>query len=267
MKKILVLVVVVFISAMNLYTQTPCELIYFHDCYPLSLQGKIYYFFHEFRERGIKYDEDKIEKAVKYTQSELNYPVEGYVTMRVTINKYGTLTAVNTLDAIDDRVQKIAIRTLKKYQFGPARKDWKNIEDSVEAIFSINLPKKAYDFEFLGKMQKMEIDKSIYPCNRYVNLKKGTGKKIDTLDNVLLECITYNSMQELIQKDTINITCRHTLDEKPIAYSLKDMQLGSEKLLLFEKYLLSQGVCPLCNNMGDCDKLFVKIKVLEINPK
>jgi hypothetical protein len=268
MKKILVLVLVVmFITAINLCAQAPCEEIRFDDCWPLSLQGRILKFFHEFRDSDIKYNEGKLKRKIQYNQLALNYSIEGWVDLNVNINKKGKITKIKKFDYSSNSIKYLAIKAINEVKFRPARKDWKNIDDSINIEFSVHLPKKAYDFEFQGKMHKMEIEKSYYPYYRYVNLTKGSGKKINHLDSALVECLTYNLMQEFIEKDTIIVAQLPGYKPLPIEEVIIDMQNGGEKLILFEKYLLSKGLCTSCQDFDGCDKLLVKIKVLEINPK
>lgn len=266
MKKILVLVVVALMTAISLYAQSPCQELDFDDCYPMSLRGKICYFFHEFRERHIKYDEEKLKRNIEYDQTSLNYSIEGYVELDVHINKKGKISKIKNFNYPNNLIKNMALKAIYKVKFRPAKKDWKNITDSVHLHFKIALPYKPYNFEFLGKKHNMEMDTSFYPYYHFVNLQKGIGEKVNYYDNVILECTTYNSMQEFIQKDTLTINSRNSTTALPIEDAIYDMQIGGEKLLLLEKYLLSKGVCSLCEDINKCEKVLLKIKVLDIIP-
>jgi len=110
----------------------------------------------------------------------------------------------------------------------------------------------------------MEMYRSTNSFHRYVNINNGFGEKIKYLDNAKLECVTYNAMQEFIEKDTIIVKNRIGQATTPIEEEIQDMQIGGEKLLLFAQRFLNNNVCNACGDIPPTKKLLVKIKVLEI---
>jgi len=225
------------------------------------IQYKINYY----RTRPIEFDWKEF-RNIQYTQKALNYSVEGYITMVVNIDKKGKVTKIRAINPDNKLLNEMAIIAINKATFKPAKKRCKYIDDSVNISININLPAEEYNFEFLGKQYKMEMYSSTNSFHRFVNISEGIGEKIKYLENAKLECVTYNTMQEFIEKDTITVKNLIGQTINPIEEEIQDMQIGGEKLLLFEKRFLNDGVCTACGDIPPTKKLLVKIKVLKINP-
>jgi len=125
MKKILVLMVAVIITAVSLYAQNPDSEIHFDDCYHRSsVWEMIQYKINHYRTRSIEYDWKEFEN-VQYTQMALNYSVEGYITMIVNISKKGKVTKIRAINQDNKLLNEMAIIAINKATFHPAKKSWK----------------------------------------------------------------------------------------------------------------------------------------------
>jgi hypothetical protein len=104
----------------------------------------------------------------------------------------------------------------------------------------------------------------------FADIFTGTGKKIKVFDTIKLECTVYDIKQKELNSEIFTTVYVNDTTNAFIKKYMINMKAGSERLVWvnnasrynreFENYTKNL-------NFLTSDKIFLKIKVLEINPK
>jgi Ca-activated chloride channel family protein len=230
---------------------------------------KIIYSFHGWKNRSISYDIKELYKNIYEVQKELNYYGEGPAYLSVKVDRNGQVVKITPKDT-NKILNEIAIRATNRTKFKPAQKNWKKIDQWIEIYSYITLPEETFDYNFQGRTYKMSFIESNNIKYRFAKMEDGIGEKVKSIDKVRFAYSLYNEQQQILESDTIEVFCGIGEVIIVLEEALKNMQLGEQQLIIFDydtRYYYSDEPYLSFKKFPYNSKYFIKIKVLEINPK
>ncbi|MEI6091760.1 MAG: VIT domain-containing protein [bacterium] len=241
-----------------------------------TLLDKIHRFFsYNLGNREIKYNKIEFKKNLKIAQKEMKSYEEGHSSLEVFVNKKGKVTKINHilrhnlnyLDSNQIELDKIAINVLSKTKFNPAIRDFKKVDGVIYIDFNLDKPDYDFAIEFQSKTYLAKNKNDNNSDYWVATLESGSGKKIKFLDKVTLEYTIYNNKQEKVISGSYSTVYGIGANYELIDGILKDMLVGEEKLLYVRKYNIYCQIFPADFGIVLDGNKYIKIKVLEINPK
>ena len=218
----------------------------------------------------IVYDSLELARNIISIQKSKNDYEEGFVNVSVDISKKGQVKKINILSYCSENLTEMVKKAIQATIFKPAQKNGKNINYAVDIKLNIVAPVLPISIEFNGKTYIMNMSKANNTKYWFAKTADGQGEKIEYLDKVILDYSVFDENQKLIKKDILKITPGIGRQETIIDEALVDMQICEEKLILYKNinnYYNALGLYPQLTDLPTNQKIFVKIKVLEINPK
>ncbi|MEI6092004.1 MAG: VWA domain-containing protein, partial [bacterium] len=230
---------------------------------------KIIHSFYAWKNHYISYDIKEFDKNIYQAQKELNYYGEGRAYLSVKVDRNGQVVKITPKDT-NKILNEIAIRATNRTKFKPAQKNWKKIDQWIEIYSYITLPEETFDYNFQGRTYKMSFIESNNIKYRFTKMEDGIGEKVKSIDKVRFAYSLYNEQQQILESDTINVFCGIGEVIIVLEEALKNMHLGEQQLIIFDydtRYYYSDKPYLSFKKFPYNNKYFIKIKVLEVNPK
>ncbi|MEI6091759.1 MAG: energy transducer TonB [bacterium] len=218
----------------------------------------------------INYDADELEQNILKVLKEYKYSNEVFVKTEVHVDKEGNITKILPIGTDDSLIDEIITKAIQNTKFTSAKYNGNNTDGFINLYIWLKLPKENFVFNFDGKPYSMNFTKDKNSNLWFADILIGTGKKIKVLDTIKFECIVYDIKQKQLNSEIFTIVYVNDETNAFINKYMINMKAGSERLLWlnnssqykkeFENYTKNL-------NFLNYDKVFLKIKVLDINPK
>jgi len=216
--------------------------------------------------KKLSYDRQELEKNIKIIKNKLKLNINANGSLKVFVNSKGKITKIEPDSSNSDLLNQIALEAIKKTSFEFAKQSGFPIDGSIDIDISINVDDCDYNLIFDNQPYVMKFINNDNMKIWQTIIRIGEGRAINHLDKIKIEYFIYNENLKLINKDTVTVVADLGDAIKPVAESLKDMKVGGEKLLLFKTFYFTTGLYPMIKENPKSDFVFLKIKVLEINP-
>ncbi|MEI6091757.1 MAG: energy transducer TonB [bacterium] len=219
----------------------------------------------------IDYNADELRQNVLNAQNEYKYFNNAHVKTEVQVDKEGNITKILPFDTYDYIIDVIVTKAIQNTKFVPATYCGKNMEGFINLYINLATPTENFEFDFDGQPYTMNVKKvEPHSFKYYADLQAGTGQKIKNMDTVKIQCSVFDYQQKLKSSEEFkSILGIGEINQYLEQYIVK-MQTGGEKLVWLTDYSMyrkGKKLFPKDLLVPTEENVYIKIKVLEINPK
>jgi len=238
---------------------------------PINFKTATNYYDKNLTSMDIEYDANKLNDNILKSQKESMYFGEAFVETEVYVDCDGQVSKIKLMDSTDEQINGIIKIAIQNTKFLPAIKNKRSVDSKIKLYIEIPLPKENFDFEFNGNTYTMNFKEENNKHCWFADLLIGTGKEIKNMDTIKLECTVYDKELKQLNKETFTIINNRNASKDLKKNCLLDMKAGSERLIwLKSSFDYQKEIENYLKNLDPTfdEKIgFLKIKVLEINPK